>query len=177
MASLFARLMNDVVQEIISVADGMHLAQLYTPALVATMVPADDTAKEGYIYDPEAKTFTAPAVPSPTPTDILNTKISAGIQIVSTGTPSLNGTYPLGDGSEAQLTGILVGIAAGLGLPFGASTVPWADINGVPHNFTADQMKAFGSAVRDYRYGLQVTWNLLNNGQSATWPSLPVTIA
>lgn len=173
--TLYARISGGVVVEIISLPGGLTPANCYTSDLASSMVLCDNTIKQGYTWD--GATFHAPVAPTPTPTQVLAGKIAAGIQIQSTGTSSLNGTYPLDDGARENLTGILTDIANGLGLPLSASTVPWADINGTPHNFTAAQLQNFAVAVRDYRYGLQVTWNLLNNSQSASWPSLPVTIA
>jgi len=165
---------NNVVVEIIVISQPP--SSCFTSDIVLTMVPGDG-AVEGQIYDPNTKTFSNPIPPTPTPTDLLNAKLGAGIEIVSTGTSALNGTYPITDNAIANLTGLLAGLAEGLGLPLGQSTVPLADTSGVPHNFSVNALKDLASAIRDYKYSLQVTWNLLEASQPANWPSLPVTIA
>jgi hypothetical protein len=176
MTATYVRLdQNNVVVELITLQPGVALADSFVPSLAATMVPIGN-AVLGDIYDPGTKTFSAPVIPPPTPTELLNAKLDAGIQIVSTGTSALNGTYPITDGAISDLTGLLAGLAEGLGLPLGQSTVPLADTSGVPHNFTSNNIKDLASAIRDYKYSLQVVWNLAEASLPYTWPSLPITI-
>lgn len=114
--------------------------------------------------------------PGPSPTDMLNAKIAAGIQITSTGAPALNGTYPIDQGTLNNLGNLLAAIGAGVGLPGGGTTVPLADVTGTPHTFTAAQVESLDGAISTYIYNLRITWNLLNAQQQASWPSQPVTI-
>jgi len=101
-----------------------------------------------------------------------NAKISAGIQIVSTGTPALNGTYSIGvdpgTGADAKsvIDGIYGGIKGGDGLPGGGTTFVYHDVTGAGHTFDETSFTNFAKAVRDYLYAL-------GRGQA---PSLPVSI-
>lgn len=119
---------------------------------------------------------TADPLPGPTPDDLYAVKLAAGIQIVSSGTSALNGTYSLADDEKQNITGILVQIGVGLGLPGGQSTIPLADINGDPHSFTVEALKNLSKAMADYAYALSTTRSLLNASQPADWPAQPVTI-
>src|SRR5258708_6153055 len=56
-----------------------------------------------------------------TPLDTLASKLAAGLAIVSTASPLLNGTYALDQTSQEQLWNVALGSAAGLGLPGGVS--------------------------------------------------------
>ena len=98
--------------------------------------------------------------------------IAAGIVVTSTSTPALNGTYAC-DTSTAgiNLTAIVSGINAGLGLPGGGATMAYLDMSGQPHMFTAAQITTLAQAVRNYVYAL----DLYAAGQGAL-PSPDVTI-
>ena len=120
--------------------------------------------------------------PMPTPTagqlaqQQYNAAIVAGLTITSTGSSSLNGTYSITPQAQSNISGIVTSIAAGQGLPHGALTIQWLDAAGAPHAFTALQITAFGVAIRDYLYDLQITHATLAAGGSASWPAATVTI-
>jgi hypothetical protein len=115
-------------------------------------------------------------LPGPTPDDLLRAKLAAGIEITSSGSASLNGTYAIDDGAQSQITGLIALIGAGSGLPLGASKMPWPDQQGAPHEFTATDFKNFAAAVRDYVFGLRQAWGALKGDQQSQWPALPVAI-
>ena len=104
-------------------------------------------------------------------TNAYNAAIAAGIQITSTSTSSLNGTYAIGPNNQTAISAVMTGIANGLGLPGSGSTFYYLDTSGTPHSFTADQFKAFATAVRDYLYAL----DLFAAGHGSQ-PSASVTI-
>lgn len=101
--------------------------------------------------------------PPPTPEQIIGAIIMAGVNIVSTGTPALNGTYAIDPGAQQNISGVAAGIASRNRLPGGGSTFSYGDAVGVTHSFTAAQYLDFASAVEDYIYALA-------NGGSPTQP-------
>ncbi len=114
---------------------------------------------------------------APLPADALYAaKLAAGVQIVSTATPALNGTYAIDLVTQQEITGVVTSIAAGRGLPLGAPVIPWPDAQGTPHSFTAPDFVNFAAAVRDYVFGLLQTRGALMAGQPAPWPAQPSTI-
>lgn len=99
------------------------------------------------------------AIPTPVPptqaelaAQAFNELIATGIQIVSRGTPALNGTYAIDINSQAQISGIYAGIVGGAGLPGGAETFNYWDSVGGAHSFDATSFTDFAKAVRDYVY-------------------------
>lgn len=88
------------------------------------------------------------------------------IQIQSTSTPALDGTYSISHDQQAIIDGIYAGIKNGDGLPGGGTTFNYADTSGAMHAFDATSFPNFAKAVRDYLYQL-------SQGQS---PAQPVTI-
>lgn len=102
--------------------------------------------------------------------------LMAGIQITSTATPSLNGTYPVDDTTQGKITGIAAGINSNKGLPGGGSTFNYPDITGTMHAFGAADFLNFAAAVETYVYGLVQTEVALIGQHTATWPSASVTI-
>jgi len=85
-------------------------------------------------------------------------QLAKGLALTSTGTPSLNATYPLADCvtslspvctlvSQAQIAKLNNTQVYG---PLGATTVSQADITGTLHNFDRDHMIAWGNAIAGY---------------------------
>lgn len=101
---------------------------------------------------------------------------AAGVAIVSTGTPALNGTYAIDPATLANIVGLSTGIAAGKPLPGGGSTFNYRDIVGSPHAFTAANFLNFAAAIESYVYGADQAIETLVNGGTAMPPSQPVTI-
>lgn len=89
--------------------------------------------------------------PPPTGDQIL----AAGIQIVSDGTPALNGTYGISAADQQNISGIAAGIGSRNRLPGGAATFDYGDIDEVDHTFTGPNFLNFAAAVEDFLYGLK----------------------
>lgn len=109
------------------------------------------------------------ATPAPTPAtpeQIYALAVSKGIAIVSTSTPSLNGTYAIDGAAVQNISGVYSGIKDGDGLPGGGTSFNYPDASGAMHGFTATTFPPFARAVRDYLYAL-------SQGQA---PAQPVTI-
>ncbi len=103
--------------------------------------------------------------------------ISDGIILTSTGTPALNATYSTTDTAQKNVSVVVTGIAAGLGLPGGGTTFQYLDASNVPHSFDASHFTAFASALRNFVYNCEITLATIQNGGTATFPSNLVTIA
>src|SRR5689334_13955906 len=79
---------------------------------------------------------TPDAEPPLSPATVLDVALRAGIQIASTGTPALDGTYSLDPVSRANIAAIYAGIKGGDGLPGGGASFVYTDPLG-SHTFTA----------------------------------------
>lgn len=86
----------------------------------------------------------------------------------------ITGTYAIDPAAQQQITGLIALIGAGGTLP--ASPVPFPDIFGQPHNFTAQMLTALGSAMSSYVFALRQTWGARKQGIPAPWPSQPVAL-
>ncbi|MDE2096312.1 MAG: hypothetical protein KGL39_03635 [Patescibacteria group bacterium] len=104
------------------------------------------------------------------------TRKSAGLQIVSTGTPALNATYSLDDATRTNLSGIAAAIANGHGLPGSGSTFFFQDASYAPHSFDQTSILNLGVAIRDYYYALTVAEATEAAGGTPNWPTQPATI-
>lgn len=95
-----------------------------------------------------------------------------GMQLESTGTPALNGTYPLDPASQSRITSVAASIAAGRGLPGGGSTFIYQG-----HAFTADQFLDFAEAAENYVYNLNEALAQMVLARTGSLPEQPVVIA
>ncbi len=119
-------------------------------------------------------TFAAPAAPpAPTLAQQAQAMLAAGMQLISTGTPALNGTYACDAATYQRVGGIIAAIGAGLGLPGGGAAFNWLDVSGNPHSFSAANFSALAKAMMDFEY----TLNAIIGANSGTLPTQPVTIA
>lgn len=103
--------------------------------------------------------------------------IANGIILTSTGTPALNGTYSTTDTAQKNVSSVVTGIAAGLGLPGGGTTFQYLDAANIPHAFDTSHFTAFAAALRNFVYNCEITLATIQNGGTATFPSNLVTIA
>jgi hypothetical protein len=101
-------------------------------------------------------TFTNPnPPPAPTAAQIAAAKygaaIAAGMNITSSSTSSLNGTYAIDPTSQQRVAAISLYIQVNGKFPAGQSSLPWPDAAGTPHAFaTPSQFQAFATAMGDY---------------------------
>ena len=99
--------------------------------------------------------------------------LAAGLELVSTGTPELNGTYALDQLSRMDIVSIEIGVKAGQGFPGGGSAFNYPDASGKLHEFNESNFLEFATAMRQYAYSL----NAIISGASMELPASPVTIA
>ncbi len=113
--------------------------------------------------------YTAPVSPAA----LAAAAFDAGLMIVSTGTPALNGTYAIDQLSQMDIIAIETSLNAGKGFPGGSASFNYADTTGALHSFTQANFTDFAAAVRDYVYALKS----VIAGASMTLPSTTSTIA
>ena len=102
-----------------------------------------------------------------------NAAIAAGCQIVSTGTPALNGTYALDAQSISDVMSEVQFIGAFSEFSNMASTLVWPVVGGaVTFPSTAAAMSVFKSLAQ-----YVTAWKQFSAGVTTTQPTQPVTIA
>lgn len=105
-----------------------------------------------------------------------NNLLASGINLISTGTTSLNGNYSISTMAQHNISGIMSGIANGLGLPGGGTTFNYIDSLGGFHAFDASHITALASAVRDFIYKCDIALATIQSGATATFPNNSITI-
>lgn len=122
---------------------------------------------------------------TPTQTELTNTLlnstvpiyINSGLQIVSDASPALNGTYAIDPATMASLGSLARDVASGMGFPLGTATYVYNDLFGGPHTFTTTQFTSLYIAMRNYLTTLNIAVTDLANGNFASLPPQPQTIA
>jgi len=106
-----------------------------------------------------------------------NAAVVAGVIIVSTGTPALNGTYPLDQTSIGRITSEQVYITTAGKFTNGQSTRNWLDITGTPHLFpSTTEFTAFAEAVALYDDALLTALGVGLVGSAWVAPEPPAPI-
>lgn len=111
--------------------------------------------------------------PHMTPDQVEVLKISNGVDVVSTSTSSLNGTYALDAATIQKMTMIIAGLEA----KSDSTTVLWSTNDGRYISFTKPQFLTFQTVISSYLFDVMNTATMLNAEQSASWPTTPLTIA
>lgn len=123
--------------------------------------------------------FVAPPVPTPpTPTAAQQAAaaLNAGIEITSTSTPLLNGTYSTSPESSANVNAVTTYILLTGTFINGATQMPWYDMDGNQHIFpSVDEFKAFATAFANYVAAVSIYG--ISGGAVGPLPSSQVTIA
>lgn len=162
----YARIADGAVAELVTLDAAIPIAAAFHSSLTFVDVTGISPApQQGWTYS-APNTFAAPVPVPPTAAQVFAAAVAAGIQIASTGTPALNGTYAITADAKGTIDGVYSGIKDGDGLPGGGATFNYSDITEAAHTFSATTFPPFAKAVRDYLYAL-------SQGQA---PTLPVTI-
>jgi hypothetical protein len=120
----------------------------------------------------------APAAPTLTLAEQAAAMIAAGVTIVSTATPALNGVYACDPTSQAKMGNMynLIMRAGGTSFPGSLAALPWPDISNYPtkaRTFTVvSDFLNFEQAVGDW----VLTLNVIMTTGVGTLPSATVTI-
>jgi hypothetical protein len=127
----------------------------YVPVTDATYVAwlaaggrATAIDSEASLQDVLAQWF--PAGWAPTLAQQATTALGAGVALVSSGTPALNGPYAIDGESRSDMLAEMVSLLANSVFTDGATTLGYADAAGVMHTFDVAQFKAFATAVASY---------------------------
>jgi hypothetical protein len=102
--------------------------------------------------------------------------IGAGLIIASTGTPALDGTYPIGPSDQLDIEAEIDSILVNGVFTNGQATRGWPDISGASHTFSVAQFKTLATAIAQYVDALTVAEQAAAFGQTATWPAATATI-
>jgi hypothetical protein len=178
--TLYARVVSDVVVETFTPPGGLTISDCFTAAVAAQFipVPAGPSVVPGWTYD--GTTFAAPVAPTLTLAQQAMIALGAGCHIVSTGTPAINGVYPLDFASQVKTIALTTYIAANgtfpatVSEPGGASTWPRYDVNGVAHVFpNTTTFMVWATNIANYTAAL----DLIVDSGSGSLPAQPITMA
>jgi hypothetical protein len=110
-----------------------------------------------------------------TPQQLAAAALAAGIAITSTGTPALNGTYPLDQDSQNNVNATVAYILLNGTFPEGGTTMPWLLKNGTSVLWpSVTEFKAFATAYANYV--AEIVLYEESGGQSGSLSSSSVTI-
>ena len=149
---------------------GGSTTQVYSSA-EATYVAVTDTTYQAWLAEGNA--------PTQIDTDahlqvVLYRADIAIIQIISTSTSAVNGTYRVNQQTKLDITGIVDEIVISGTFPGGGSTFAWPDASGAAHVFPSVALfKEFAVAVAGYVAQVEA----VDSGLSSTSPTTQITIA
>lgn len=97
----------------------------------------------------------------------------AGCQVVSTGTPSLSGTYSIDPRSLSDMQGEILSLVVNSTFTNGTTSLDWIDAAGASHTFDPTAFREFATKVGSYVGAIK----LVAGSGTGTLPAQPVTIA
>jgi hypothetical protein len=89
----------------------------------------------------------SPPAPAPSLAQRAATLLVGGLDIVSTGDPSLSATYPCDLMAQQQISAEVVSILLNGTFTDGGPSIEWRDAAGGDHALSADQFKALATAI------------------------------
>lgn len=173
----YLRVVDGVAIEAFTAPPGVPISACWPPPEVFQFFSIDGiapTPQVGWTY--VAGVWAAPVVvvPAQTPADLAYSAMASGIQITSTSTPALNGTYTIDGIAQGRIASVSTYILVNGVFPGGLTEYPWIDMAGSPHTFpTTTEFQAFATAVADYVAALDL---IIVTGEG-TLPSATATIA
>lgn len=102
--------------------------------------------------------------------------IAGGCEIVSTGTPALDGTYACDDQSRSDMQGLVLDANIIGSFPTGP-TFAFPDLGGTPHTVTPAQLQSIGAALAGFVIAARAARIAALAGGVWAPPAQPVTIA
>lgn len=124
---------------------------------------------------PEVTGSWPPPAPAPTLAQQAQTALGAGLTVTSTATPAISGTYACDAATQSKLASLynLIQRAGGAAFPAGMTALPWPDMRGAVHSFTAvSDFLNLETAIGNYVLAL----DLIVTTNSGTLPAASVTI-
>jgi hypothetical protein len=123
-------------------------------------------------------TIPAPTVPlAQQAATLLAAALAAGLELTSTGTPTLNATYAMDPVSTAQIFQIGLYASQFGDFPSGGATQPYPDVTGAQHVFSVAQFIAFLKVVAPLVSALETQAGIMAQGGTPVWSSQAATIA
>lgn len=118
-------------------------------------------------------TYVAPTL---TPQQLGAAAIKGGIAVISTGSPDINGTYPVDRTTQVKLNSAITYIMLNNAFPPAqASSMPWYDAEGNIHTFTSlATFKSFATAFADFVAHIDIY--VSSGGEVGSIPSNEISI-
>lgn len=144
----------------VDLASQVLAALTMTPAVVASC-PSIEGVLIGDPNDRSTWLVQYVSDPSPTCQGIVNTVITSfaarptvptTMQLASTGTPSLNGTYATDATTQQQIAGINLYLLINGNFPTGQTSQVWPDTTNTLHTFDRTHWLAFAKAMADFMF-------------------------
>ena len=152
--TVYAHVLNGIVAEpLVTPPDGFSIGDMFHAGLtwvdVTDVSPAPEpgwtAAQAGTSW-----TFTPPPVFTPSPAQQAQAALMAGLMLVSTSTPALNGIYDIGAEARADLMAEMLSLLANGNFTNGTPALAVGDLAGAPHVFVPDAYRAFATGVGSY---------------------------
>jgi len=181
---IYVRILNGLVAELFTPPEGVAIDDCFAPGLVWNDITGVSPQPEPGWIATEAGggwTYTAPPAPVIPPEQVaateLASRVTAGIAITSTGTPSLDCTMALDAVTMDQIKSVASDFQNGFGLPGDLPTFTYPDINGQPRTFTGAQLVALYRAQRNLLFVLNSQAAVMAHGGPPSWPNQTANIA
>ena len=168
----YARVVDGVVVELFTPPDGIDIAQCFVLEVELQFIPATPDVMVGWTHSGDG--FAPPAPPVLSAADRATAALASGIEIVSSGTPAISGTYPLDALSQFKILSISAYISINGKFPGEMTVFSRLDTAKVPHVFPNPALfLVWATAVADYVAALE---QIIETG-SGTLPAQPTEIA
>jgi len=151
---------------------GQETSKVYSSAKFAYVPTSDATYAAWVDHHPTTTIDTAENLVQVLAEQVMPGYFVTGMNIVSTATPDLDGTYTLDPTSTQQITAIATSIAAGRGVPGGGTTFIYQG-----HTFTSDNFLNFADAASNFVYNSNMALQTIVVTGTGTMPVQPTTIA
>lgn len=148
----------------------------WTPPAGETAVQSDVANVGGTLIGGVYTPPVPPTPPTPTPAQAAQIALNGGINLISTGTPALNGTYSASLSSITNVANVQTYCLSNPGFfPGGGTTMPWMDTSNNHHTFPdTATFKNFATAFADWVAAVQLWGD--SNGTQGGIPSNTLTI-
>jgi hypothetical protein len=158
-----------------AVAEVIATAGDITQMFPAAMQWIDCTATPGvgYGWSYADGAFSLPTVPAPTLAQQAAVLLSGTLEVASTGTPALDGSYAIDVTTQSHISAEMLCVQVTGKFADGTTSIAWQDVGGVVHTFPSTaSFQSFALAVAGF---VAAAYKVIN-GASTTLPTASVTI-